>query len=316
MTPALILDLLLCVLIGAVALSAVLARDLLAGIVLFIVYGLLAAVAWVRLDAIDVALAEAAIGAGLTGILLVGAAARLRRRGEGKNVEPTRGMRRAFGRAGQLALCAGGTAALIALALTLPRDGAGLRPLAEQNLAASGISNPVTAVLLNFRGYDTLLEVVVLLAAVIGVWSLTPDRFWGGVPGLRQHARPDGVLAYFGRLLPAVGFLVAVHLLWAGADAPGGAFQAGTVLAAVWLLAAMAGLTDAPAVSSRRLRLLLVLGPAFFLLVGSMGAFAGVFLGYPPSVSTASILAIEVLLAISIAAMLSLLVLGVPRRLP
>lgn len=316
MTASFVLDLLLCMLIGAVALGAVLARDLLAAIVLFIVYGLLAAIAWVRLDAVDVALAEAAIGAGLTGILLVGAAARLRRGDERQNAAPTRGMPGAVGRVGQPALCAGGAAVLAVLIVSLPSDGAGLGPLVEQTLAASGVSNPVTAVLLNFRGYDTLLEVVVLLAAVIGVWSLTPDRFWGGIPGLRQHARPDGVLAYFGRLLPAVGFLVGVHLLWAGTDAPGGAFQAGTVLAAVWLLAAMAGLADVPAVSSMRLRLLLVLGPAFFLLVGGLGAVAGVFLGYPATAATATILTIEVLLAISIAAMLSLLVLGVPRRLP
>ncbi|NJL50235.1 MAG: DUF4040 domain-containing protein, partial [Blastochloris sp.] len=78
MTPAVVFDLLLCLLIGATALSAVLGRDLLAAIVFFIVYGLTVSVAWVRLDAVDVALAEAAIGAGLTGILLVGAAARLK----------------------------------------------------------------------------------------------------------------------------------------------------------------------------------------------------------------------------------------------
>ncbi len=52
--------------------------DLFRAIVLFIAFGLLMALAWVRLDAPDVALAEAAIGAGLTGALLLGALARLR----------------------------------------------------------------------------------------------------------------------------------------------------------------------------------------------------------------------------------------------
>jgi len=47
-------------------------------IVLFISFGLLMALAWVRLDAPDVALAEAAIGAGLTGALLLAALARLK----------------------------------------------------------------------------------------------------------------------------------------------------------------------------------------------------------------------------------------------
>lgn len=51
--------------------------DLFLAIVLFIAFGLLLALAWVRLDAPDVALAEAAIGAGLTGALLLAALARL-----------------------------------------------------------------------------------------------------------------------------------------------------------------------------------------------------------------------------------------------
>lgn len=46
-------------------------------VVLFIGFGLLLAMAWVRLSAPDVALAEAAIGAGLTGALLLAALARL-----------------------------------------------------------------------------------------------------------------------------------------------------------------------------------------------------------------------------------------------
>ena len=52
--------------------------DLYKAIVLFIAFGLLMAIAWVRLDAPDVALAEAAIGAGLTGALLLSALACLK----------------------------------------------------------------------------------------------------------------------------------------------------------------------------------------------------------------------------------------------
>ena len=52
--------------------------DLFKAIVLFVAFGLLMALAWVRLDAPDVALAEAAIGAGLTGALLMVALARLK----------------------------------------------------------------------------------------------------------------------------------------------------------------------------------------------------------------------------------------------
>ena len=52
-------------------------RDLFKAIVLFVAFGLLMAIVWVRLDAPDVALAEVAIGAGLTGALLMSALAKL-----------------------------------------------------------------------------------------------------------------------------------------------------------------------------------------------------------------------------------------------
>lgn len=54
-----------------VAGAALASRELFRSIVLFIAFGMLLAIAWVRLAAPDVALAEAAIGAGLTGALLL-----------------------------------------------------------------------------------------------------------------------------------------------------------------------------------------------------------------------------------------------------
>ncbi len=45
--------------------------DLFKAVVLFIAFGLLMALTWVRLEAVDIALAEAAIGAGLTGALFL-----------------------------------------------------------------------------------------------------------------------------------------------------------------------------------------------------------------------------------------------------
>ncbi len=213
-------------------------------------------------------------------------------------------------------MAVGVAAALASLVLSLPGDGGGLIAQVDEKLAVSGVSNPVTAVLLNFRGYDTLLESIVILVALVAVWSLSADAFWGGLPGPRQHAVPEGVLATLGRLLPAVGLLIGVHLFWAGSDAPGGAFQAGTVLAAVWVLVIMAGLSDAPPVGSVRLRLLVVLGPAVFLAIGIAGLVRGSFLGYPPDMAKAAILVIEAGLTVSIAATLALLVLGVPRRQP
>jgi len=49
-------------------------------VMLFIVFGLLMALLWVRLQATDIALAEAAVGAGLTGVLLLDALGAMRKR--------------------------------------------------------------------------------------------------------------------------------------------------------------------------------------------------------------------------------------------
>lgn len=69
------LDLVLALALVVVAWRAVAGRELFASVVLYIVFGLLLALTWVRLDAPDIALAEAAIGAGLTGALLLDAVA-------------------------------------------------------------------------------------------------------------------------------------------------------------------------------------------------------------------------------------------------
>jgi multisubunit Na+/H+ antiporter MnhB subunit len=311
----LLLDLVLVPMILAAALCAVGARAQFTGIVFYIVYGLLLALAWVRLGAENVALAEAAIGAGLTGVLLLGALARLP---AAAPAEP--GADGSPGTALRLAaaiLCAALALGLGAAVLALPEPAPGLADVAAAHLPATGLGNPVTAVLLVWRGYDTLLEVVVLLLALLGVWSLTPDPLWGGVPGPRHRARPEGVLVFLGRVLPPAGLLVGAHVFWAGADRPGGAFQAGTILAAVWLLAIMAGLTDAPAVRGLALRLVLVAGPAVFLGVGLAGlATAGAFLGYPPDFVKPLVVLVEAALTLSIAATLGLLVAGAPERPP
>jgi uncharacterized MnhB-related membrane protein len=67
--------LVLALLITAVAVLA--SRNLFRAVVMFIAFGLLMALAWVRLQAPDIALAEAAIGAGLSGVLLLDAARHL-----------------------------------------------------------------------------------------------------------------------------------------------------------------------------------------------------------------------------------------------
>ena len=84
------LDAILCVLILGTGLATVAGRGLFRALVFFIVYGLLLAIGWLRLGAPDVALAEAAIGAGLTGVLFLAAYGRLARAGVARGPPPRR----------------------------------------------------------------------------------------------------------------------------------------------------------------------------------------------------------------------------------
>jgi multisubunit Na+/H+ antiporter MnhB subunit len=115
--------------------------------------------------------------------------------------------------------------------------------------------------------------------------------------------------------LPPVGIVVGIYILWTGADHPGGAFQGGAILASMWLLAIMAGLTDTPPVSRRWIRFILVAGPGLFLAVGLAGLLLGAaFLSYPPALAKPLILGIEVAMTLTIAATLGLLLAGAPER--
>ncbi len=299
------LDLAFGALILATALAAVAGQGLFRAVVFFITYGLLLALVWARLGAYDVALAEGVIGAGLTGVLLLMAQGRLRR-ADALADPPARG---------KLAAALAGasvTAALVWAWFTLPLP---QRIDLDAPMAASGVENPVTAVLLNFRAWDTLLESIVLLAALVGLWMLARDAEWRAPLGPGFHARAGGVLSVFGRLLPPVGLIYGVWLVWAGADQTGGAFQGGTVLAAVILVAMMAGLARAPRVGAPAWHAALAFGPSVFLLAGiAMMAVGGGFLTLPPEFAKPVTVTIEAALTLSIAVTLALLVVGPPEQ--
>jgi multisubunit Na+/H+ antiporter MnhB subunit len=307
------LDIGLAFLVFALAAWTVFAPGSFAATVGYVVYGLLLSLVWIRLFAVDVALTEAAIGSGVTGILLMGAAARLRGAETTAVQESLTGLTRLFA----ACLCLLVAAALAGVVLMLPDQGPTLAPQSMQKLPATGLGNPVTAVLIAYRSFDTMLEKVVLVLAVVGTWSLAAERYWGGAPGEARAERPEPTLAFFAQVLAPLGILVGIHVFWVGADEPGGAFQGGAILAAMWMIVLMARLTEAPQANAFWLRLALVAGPVVFLAAGIAGAaFAGGFFAYPPGLAKPLILFIETFMTLTIAVTLPMLVAGPPRREP
>jgi multisubunit Na+/H+ antiporter MnhB subunit len=191
---------------------------------------------------------------------------------------------------------------------SLPVTAEGLAGPAAVELDRAGTINPVTAVLLNYRSYDTLLEIAVLLVAVWAALALV-GGWAGGVPRASEAHNP--VLRGFVRVLTPVMMLVAGYLLWVGGHAPGGAFQAGAVLASAGVLLFLAGVDWGRKLPLWAERGLLTAGLATFLAVGvGMMALGGRFLEYPSEAAKWWILVIEAPCGLSIAAALIALSLG------
>lgn len=294
----LLIDIALAGLLLGLGWSATSTRDMKRAVALFIAFGLLLALVWARLSAPDLAMAEAAIGAGIAGVLML-AALRDEPRFEDARTDAGRGQ------LWLLNLLTLGLAALLAWALVDALGDGSVTRLGDavrSELDNSGVSNPVTAVLLNFRAYDTLLELAVILTAVLGVLALGPAR---------AAYRPAGpLLRSLVRLLVPLLVVLSGYLLWVGAHAPGGAFQAGATLAAAAVLMHLAGDPAAAAPRAAWLRILLVPGLAIFLAVGLLATAAGSVLQYPAGWAGALILLIETAATLSIAAALFIAYLG------
>lgn len=291
----LIVDLLLGSLTCILGFLSVTVRDYKRAILMFMGLGLVLAVVWLRLAAPDLALAEAALGSGVLGGLLIMAARGLKQ-AEAETIPRLKNII-ATGLSVMVALVMG----LVSLDLLCTDNRLLAERLTFELLGDSGVTNPVTAVLLNYRAYDTLLELAVVLAACISVFVSGP-RF------VITQSADQVSQRLIRRLLPVIA-ICACYLLWTGAKAPGGAFQAGSLLAGGIALFILIGLRFP--LSIRALRWSLAVGLLAFIAVGLVSLFdAQAFFTLAPQSAGRVILAVEVAATISITAALAAVFLG------
>lgn len=152
------------------ALSLVRMHNLFAVVMMSGIYSLLAAVLYVVMDAVDVAFTEAAVGAGISTVLMLGTLAlTTRMEKEGKILAPF-----------PLVIVLMTGALLIYATLDMPHYGEPSAPIhhhvapryIEKSGEEVGPPNIVTSVLASYRGYDTLGEVTVIFTAAVGVMAL------------------------------------------------------------------------------------------------------------------------------------------------
>ncbi len=165
-------------------------RDLFAAGMLFAIYSLLSAGLFTVLDAGDVALTEAAVGAGISTILVLAVLALARR-----HEHPTKGHNLI---ALAVVLITGAT--LVYASLDLPEFGAADNPAqvhvgpyyVEQSYPDMGVPNMVAAVLASYRSIDTMGEAFVIFAAGLAVFALLSTRPRRRQPGVRKTRPGEG----------------------------------------------------------------------------------------------------------------------------
>lgn len=164
------INLVLFAMMVSTAIAILMMRRLFAVVMLSGVFSLLSALLFVTLDAVDVAFTEAAVGAGISTVLLLGTMALTSREEK---------MPRQFSPLPLLVVVITG-AFLIYGTLDMPQFGSADSP-AQTHVAAqylertpkdTGVPNVVTAILASYRGYDTFGETVVVFTAAVGVLML------------------------------------------------------------------------------------------------------------------------------------------------
>ncbi len=267
--------------LGMTAVAIIVLRDLFAVVMLSGIYSLLSAALFVSLEAVDVAFTEAAVGAGISTVLMIVTLAMV-----GRVERPTR-----RGTLLPLMVVTLTGAALVYGTLDLPPFGDPSAPIhvhvapryLDQAASEVGVPNRVTAVLASYRAYDTLGETAVVFTAGIGVLAMLGSL--AGWPGRSRSLGRDRdlVLRVVARVLLPFVLLFALYVQFHGDYGPGGGFQAGVIFAAGFILyGLLSGLARAYRVlSPRALQALMAFGVLLYGGVGLLGPLLGAgFLDY------------------------------------
>lgn len=156
---------------GMIAIAIARIHNLFAVVMLTGIFSLLGAAAYVIMDAVDVAFTEAAVGAGISTVLMLGTLALTTSE---EKPSPKKNV------VGALIVVTITGAVLIYGTLDMPHYGDPLAPVhqhvADRYIGQSGtevgLPNVVTSVLASYRGYDTLGETYVIFTAAIGVLAI------------------------------------------------------------------------------------------------------------------------------------------------
>jgi len=233
----LLIDVVLLTMLVLTTIAIVRLESLFAIVMLTGVFSLLAANIFVVLDAVDVAFTEAAVGAGISTVLMLATIGIT-------GYEQKR--RRKISWIAPMTVVVITGAVLVYGTLDMPAFTDPAAPI-HQHVAPRfindsptevGIPNMVTSVLASYRGFDTMGEVIVVFAALIGVLSLLGIR---RDPKGPQYAEPPArpILQVMSKFMIPFIILFALYVQFHGDFGPGGGFQAGVIFAVAIILYAL-----------------------------------------------------------------------------
>lgn len=200
------------------------------------IYGLLCASLFVVMNAVDVAFTEAAVGVGVSTLLML------------KTVELTGRHQNNSSHRSILAL----VVVLISGALLIygtrdiPSFGSASAPIhqhvapryIQNSVQETGVPNVVTSILASYRGFDTFGELVVIFTAGVGVLGLLAvthrqhNYHNGDVAAMHQNL----ILRIVTKMLIPLILIFALYVQFHGDYGPGGGFQAGVIFASAIIL--------------------------------------------------------------------------------
>lgn len=255
------------------AIAIVRLKDLFPLIMLSGIYSLLSSGFFVTMDAVDVAFTEAAVGAGISTLLLLVAITMTGRTEHPVRHKPILAL--------VVVTITGGL--LIYGTLDMPIFGSAQAPVhlhvapryINDSMQEVGVPNIVTSVLASYRGFDTFGEVVVIFTAGIGVLALlsvVPRPVTVAKINSLNHLLHEQhlILRIVSKTLLPFIMLFALYVQFHGDYGPGGGFQAGVIFAAAIILYTMLfGMITARRVINQSL--IQVLAAIGVLLYGSIG---------------------------------------------
>lgn len=146
----------------------------------------------------------------------------------------------------------------------------------EQNIQEVGAANLVTAVVVTYRGLDTLGEVTILFltAAIIGFFLKLQVT---NANKEESKRKPSEIFETSARVLTPIIFVLGIYVFVNGHLTPGGGFQGGAIIASSFVLMLLVGQTGH--FNSKLFNVIESISGVVFVFVGALGiALAGGFL--------------------------------------